>query len=365
MLITYHQHQTITKYNNFDLIRLFAASQVMLSHVASHLNIDLPYLRFISYFPGVPIFFFISGYLIFESYARLDGIKDKYKIFFINRILRIYPALYLCFFITVLLIYLSGYFVSQAVSFSEFVIWLGAQLTFFQFFNPEFLRHYGVGVVNGSLWTIAVEVQFYLLTPFIYYLYKNKKNLTLIIFILLVGFSFVNAHLNTWTTLFEKLVGVSFLPWVYMFMLGAYLQKNKKIQLLILRVNVLWYLIIYLVTYYLAERYSLGSANRLNILSFILLSCLVLKLAYIKPKLSTKLLKDNDISYGIYIYHMPLVNLFLFFNLTEKIDWFLLVIFGTLILATLSWFLLERPCLRLKSTIKRHYTVNQLSQKPN
>jgi peptidoglycan/LPS O-acetylase OafA/YrhL len=92
---------------------------------------------------------------------------------------------------------------------------------------------------------------------------------------------------------------------------------------------------------------------------------LVLKLAYIKPKLSNKLLKDNDISYGIYIYHMPLVNLFLFFNLTEKIDWLLLAIFGTLILATLSWFLLERPCLGLKSTVKRHYTNNQLPQKTN
>jgi peptidoglycan/LPS O-acetylase OafA/YrhL len=359
MLITQKHYQTITKYNNFDLIRLFAASQVMISHVASHLNIELLYLRFISFFPGVPIFFFISGYLIYESYERLEGIKEKYKIFYINRVLRIYPALYFCFFITLATIFFSGYFELHSPKLSEFLIWSGAQLTFFQFYNPNFFRNYGVGVVNGSLWTIAVELQFYLLTPLIYYLFKTRKTLLLIIFLVLMGLNFANAQLNTWTTLFEKLVGVSFVPWLYMFMLGAYVQQNKKLQDLIIRVNVLWYLTIYLIMYYLSERYALGSGNGLNVLSFVALSFLVFKLAYTKPTLSAVLLKNNDISYGIYIYHMPLVNLLLFFNLTESVIWFLLAIAGTLISAVLSWYLLERPCLSLKSLLKSRYIAGQ------
>ena len=35
--------------------------------------------------------------------------------------------------------------------------------------HPDFLRGYGVGVLNGSLWTIPVELQFYALVPLIYW----------------------------------------------------------------------------------------------------------------------------------------------------------------------------------------------------
>jgi peptidoglycan/LPS O-acetylase OafA/YrhL len=172
-----------------------------------------------------------------------------------------------------------------------------------------------------------------------------------------MGLNLANAQLNTWTTLFEKLAGVSFVPWLYMFMLEAYVQQNKKLQDLIISVNVLWYLTIYLIMYYLSERYALGSSNGLNVLSFVALSCLVFKLEYTKPMLTAALLKNNDISYGIYIYHMPLVNLLLFFNLTESVIWFLLAIAGTLMSAVLSWYLLEKPCLSLKSLLKSRYTA--------
>jgi peptidoglycan/LPS O-acetylase OafA/YrhL len=47
----------------------------------------------------------------------------------------------------------------------RFLACLAAQLTIGQFYNPAFLRGFGVGVLNGSLWTIPVELQFYLLLP--------------------------------------------------------------------------------------------------------------------------------------------------------------------------------------------------------
>lgn len=50
--------------NNFDLIRLFTALQVAILHMDRHLNLNLSFANFLAYFPGVPIFFFISGYLI-------------------------------------------------------------------------------------------------------------------------------------------------------------------------------------------------------------------------------------------------------------------------------------------------------------
>ena len=53
--------------NNFDLIRLLAAMQVAVSHANGHLESELS-IPLLSYFPGVPIFFLVSGFLICLSY---------------------------------------------------------------------------------------------------------------------------------------------------------------------------------------------------------------------------------------------------------------------------------------------------------
>ena len=97
--------------NNFNLIRLFAALQVAIVHSASYLDINLQFLQFLNLFPGVPIFFFISGYLIIKSFRN----SYKLKNFFYNRILRIYPGLYFCFFITVISIIISQYLKSDGL----------------------------------------------------------------------------------------------------------------------------------------------------------------------------------------------------------------------------------------------------------
>jgi peptidoglycan/LPS O-acetylase OafA/YrhL len=145
--------------NNFDLIRLFAALQVVLMHGYSHLDIvDIGLSKVLSYFPGVPIFFFISGYLISSSYANKGNIFQ----YTINRAVRIYPALIVCTLLSVLAVYLTGYFSSYKGGVSEFFLWILGQISFVQFYNPDFMREFGTGVLNGSLWTISVELQLYL-----------------------------------------------------------------------------------------------------------------------------------------------------------------------------------------------------------
>jgi peptidoglycan/LPS O-acetylase OafA/YrhL len=56
--------------NNFDLIRILAASQVLLVHQFNSFKVNMGDLTFVTLFPGVPIFFFISGYLVAISYER-------------------------------------------------------------------------------------------------------------------------------------------------------------------------------------------------------------------------------------------------------------------------------------------------------
>src|SRR5512143_1999532 len=56
--------------NNFDLIRLLAALQVAFHHLIQQLKIEPSGIIFssifkiTSLFPGVPVFFFVSGFLI-------------------------------------------------------------------------------------------------------------------------------------------------------------------------------------------------------------------------------------------------------------------------------------------------------------
>ena len=340
--------------NNFDIIRLFAATQVALSHTVSHLNIKMPPMFYlVDIFPGVPIFFFISGYLIYQSFSNLQ--INKIKIFFANRILRLYPALFFCFILTFLSLYFCGYLSNQSILPKELISWAFTQLTFFQFYNPDFLRSFGVGAINGSLWTIAVELQFYILTPPLFLLYKNYKKASIALGVILILANLGNTFLNDKNTIMTKLIGVSFAPWFYMFMVGAYISTNKKLQVKILSLNPFIYLTLYIASYLLALKLNLGTGNGINFISYILLCLLIFKCAYTIPSLSKIVLGGNDISYGIYIFHMPIVNLLLFYKLEGSAISFLTAIVLTFGIAIVSWLCVEKPSLKLKKIALRRY----------
>ena len=58
--------------NSFNAVRLLAALQVAYLHTVFHLKLDpRPWEGIIVQFPGVPIFFAVSGYLVFDSLLRL------------------------------------------------------------------------------------------------------------------------------------------------------------------------------------------------------------------------------------------------------------------------------------------------------
>ena len=343
--------------NNFDLIRLAAASQVALGHAISHLYPHGEWLRVLSYFPGVPVFFFVSGYLIYGSFNNIENRTrtNRLTIFFTNRVLRLYPALILCFFLTLLAIYLSGYLRTVQFTHLQFATWIATALTFFQFYNPDFLRGYATGVANGSLWTISVELQFYLLTPLIFVLMRRRKKLAVALFVILLFANLGNTFLNPTVSVGQKLVNVSFVPWIYMFLVGAYVSTSKPLRDWALSRKWSHVIVLYLLVYYISEKFNLGVANAINPVAFLILATLLLKMAYSNPDLTYKLLRKNDISYGVYIYHNPIVNVLIYKHLAGT----LLSVFVTMALTPLfafaSWKLVERPALNLKKIALRRY----------
>jgi len=341
--------------NNFDLIRLFAASQVAILHVISYVSPHLnssPLATLLDIFPGVPIFFFISGILISRSFEKTGDIADYAR----NRILRIYPALHICVIFNLIIVALTGYFTLNNVSFFEIFTLYLAKATIFQFYNPDFMRHFGDGVLNGSLWTICVELQFYCLMPIVYRLIispdKKRTNFglgTIIVISILINRLLYRIAPDYATTNMWKLLRVSFAPWIYMFLFGVAIQINFGFFSKLLKKYSMGIALPVYIAFALATRNAgFSFINSVSPIIFFPLVFTVLATAYSAPSLAKRLLCGNDISYGIYIYHVPVMNMFLYYGLTGA-GWHATAILGlSLVLALCSWFLLERPSLQAK-----------------
>lgn len=344
----------IPRVNNFDLIRLVAALQVVFMHSFFHLKINNELLKnffekFIQYFPGVPIFFTVSGFLIFWAFDRNPNLKK----YITNRILRLYPALYICLSITIILLFLFS--TKSLINQTSFYIWLAAQMSFFQFYTPEILRFWGVGTPNGSLWTIAVEVQFYILVPIIYFLIKRIKGSYVLFFFFLtsvcLNIYFSNINIST----LSKLSGVSILPYLFNFLVGSffyfYWNKLKKI----IENKFLVWICAYIIYFNIFGNflsYQINSYHIVNIFNFIsviFLSITTLSFAFSFNSLSERLLKRQDISYGIYIYHMLVGNTLLTLGFQGSLFSFISVFIVTILLSLLSWNFIEKKALSLKS----------------
>lgn len=345
--------KNIPSINNFDLIRFLAAVQVLYMHSMEHLKIDgivaVFYDTFLQYFPGVPIFFTVSGFLIFRSFDLNNNLKK----YIINRTLRLFPALCVCIFFTaLLLIFFSS---QQLLSNTKFYLWVLGQISIFQFYTPDILRFWGVGTPNGSLWTISVEIQFYILVPIVFIIFKKLKS-NIFLFILIFFSILLNIIMATTTeSIPHKLFFVSVVPYLFNFLSGAffyvYWEELKRVVenkfLMFISIYMIYFSIFGVILNY--ELYSYKIHNIFQIITPILLSVTVLSFAFSFNNLSEKILKNNDISYGIYIYHMLIVNTLIATGYQYKSILLFFTLGLTLIVATLSWKTIEKPSLRMKN----------------
>ena len=144
-----------------DGLRGIAVLMVVWYHVwqISWLSAPLPMLQFIpeSGFLGVDIFFFISGFVISYPFvqATLEAKRrPTWAHFAYRRAVKIVPS----YFLSIALMYAIGYAATQGGGGPAFDI-----TTHVLFIHNWFAQSYGS--INGVLWTLAVEVQFYVLFP--------------------------------------------------------------------------------------------------------------------------------------------------------------------------------------------------------
>lgn len=355
--------------NNFDLIRLLAAGQVVLAHAIGHTELaaKLPtwgkqVFDALMMLPGVPIFFVISGFLISQSFERNP---DDWKGYFWRRGLRILPALWVCLLVTLGALGYFGFLGAEFVLTKTFAAWLAGQMSFAQFYNPEHFRDFGIGVANGALWTITVELQFYLFVPLSHWVIRNAGAGRKIVSAL--GWLVFLASFSTYCVMDDKVNGpggysdapvlykllfVTLLPHLWMFMLGWFLHRHFDKARVWLEGKFLWYFGAYVLFMaglaafipFRSPLFYLAYLPSRTILAFATISA-----AYSARSLSTKLLRGADLSYGTYLYHSVVINVFVEMGWLTGFTAVIPIYAASIALALLSWFLIEKPALAMKS----------------
>ena len=320
------------------MIRLLAAIEVMYGHTLNHLSLDKVHIfgDFIGFFSGVPIFFTMSGFLIWWSIGRSNSFGGYLK----KRFWRIFPELWVAVAVE-LIVLLCIY--HQSINWSQLGVFAIAQSTVFQFWTPDCLRGYGCGCPNGSLWTICVLIQFYFIAYFVYKALHGRKNAVwLIAFIASICVSMIlpliKEHIPE---IAGKLLGLTLLPYFWMFLIASFVAEKKDEVLSFLK-QYWWAFMVALLIVKFTDFDFLAGYKVLN--TILLFLCLT-GVAYVFPKLNVK----TDISYGLYIYHMTVVNALIELGYTGN-QWLLWVVAAmTLLLAWVSKKTVGNLAMRMKS----------------
>ncbi len=381
-------------------LRGFACLMVVTIHCAPprksiiYDNIDLSWLMFSHGAIAVWILFVLSGYLmgkVFYTKRYTVDIAGVLK-FWRNRALRILPLYYFAVLILSIFVY------PEVLKFSNW----GYLLRIFTFTYHPYISFTAVKF-NDVFWSLSTEVQFYLIVPFIYSLIQNRLNKQKKVFI--IGFLIIIATFIIRGLLwigFQKQItqemGYAFKYWytplivnLDLFLCGFLLNpliQNSKVNwnqtktLITKIIAVTLIILLYLFSahhLYHQELWNLPNRSGgwrtlttiliLQPLTAIITSFFIF--AFEKDvyqnftkneKLSSSTILKNplrileivgNLSYGIYIWHMPIITrTYEVFNAEIPIEAFYIRLTATLILSTLlstvTYYLVELPFAKWK-----------------
>ena len=343
------------------------------------------YLRF--GWVGVDLFFVLSGFLITDILLRMKNslpVKEFFSKFYGRRMIRILPLYYFYLLILAIIalavphINLSPLITNYEHEFNH-NIWY-AFFYVYDFFSAS--AAYESTWTFIHLWSLSVEEQFYLIWPLLILLTPKKHFKKLCLCAIALGPLFrlittlVFRH-HLFPFLSSSPEGATYvLPFsqVDAFALGAYISRfdipRPRLQLLalLLIIPIVGIITDYLVTgQYVLATLGYGLPLRgaykevwgyslLNYLFAVLIYC-VIRTKLFQSDLSGSIISYiGKISYGLYIYHYFIiaivVSLFKKYSLPHYLGapgvfWTALIL--TIIVASLSYYLLEKPILNLKT----------------
>ncbi|MCB1695017.1 MAG: acyltransferase [Halioglobus sp.] len=281
-------------------------------------------------------FFAISGYLVTASLLR-RGVLD----YSVSRVLRIFPALVVCVLATVFVLgpVFSSLGTREYLSSPGTVGYLSNALAFLamKWQLPGVFEHNTLSAVNGSLWTLTVEVRCYLALAIVGALLlrfnRTASNVVLLLILLWGVFFFASIPLLGVNGRWAR-------PALY-FLIGVCLFVNRKSVVLDLRLALAALVLAYLSFGQPWFDYTFPPA----------LAYLIFYLAYATRFIATDR-KIGDISYGMYIYAWP-VQQIVAEVLPGHTPYFNTLVSSIAVigLACISWHYLEKPVLGLKKVL--------------
>jgi peptidoglycan/LPS O-acetylase OafA/YrhL len=346
--------RSIRRENNLNLLRLIAASAVLFSHAFDFHGEHDWFHNYFGYSGGwlaVSLFFSMSGYLIYNSIMNSRSVLS----FTVARCLRIFPGLIVMLLVTTILL---GMFISTRQN-SEFF----ADIQTWKYISGNavlYLPSYtlpGVfdgnmykGVVNGSLWTLRFEFTCYILTLlfFVTGFYKSNKRFLISVSVILLAYvgyiAFGIATGRQGVVLFDG-NSLSKLHRLYFaFFLGVCYAKWEQW----LSINPIAVLVAWGCCFLFHDTYL---TSTLLIVSTFMTA---FWLAALRGKVFSTARRIPDVSYGIYIYAFPIQQVIAqFFPQLHPIGNASVGLVLTIIPATLSWYLVEKPALKFKSVFAR------------
>jgi peptidoglycan/LPS O-acetylase OafA/YrhL len=337
-MATWQAHRS----NNFDFVRLLAAMSVLVSHQFALHAMPEPLVFQYQTLGGyaVMVFFAISGYLIAASWQADPNLKR----FAARRLLRIWPGL-LC---TVILCGLVlGPLVTQVPLRTYFT-------------DPTTLRFFGTGlfkvspflpgvfpnsplayIPNGVLWTIPIELRCYGYLAILGLLGIFRVRWLMLVLLLGVSIWYYGIHdaekvfKDTHTHMFELEYATFFFAGSCIYLFRDYcLIGMRKLMGIVITIGL--------------GALAYVSGHEL-IAAFVLTPYLALACGTESFPVLRRFGRFGDLSYGVYIYAFPVQQTTIW--LTPKLtiyQHFAIAIPVTLVMAWLSWHLIEKVALSRK-----------------
>jgi peptidoglycan/LPS O-acetylase OafA/YrhL len=330
--------------NNFDVLRLTAAGLVLVSHSwALTGNTSPTFAGDTLGGIGVGIFFAISGFLVSASWD-LDPRVHAYAL---KRFLRLWPAL-------IVVVVLCAYALGPLVTIFPLDTYLSSTTRDYVTSNVVLETRYALpgvftdqpsSAMNGSLWTLPLEVKAYAIVLALGVLRLIRRPAVLVA--LGAGLTWLLAapaekrpH-----TIAHWIGGPIQARLVLCFVGGALLYALRD------RIRLDWRIALLAALVWMES--SRISYVQASVAWAITLPYLVAFAAYETPRALRWLVKPGDLSYGLYLWAYPVQQMVLFTWGRDLAPGWLLAIAGTVAygVAFCSWRFIEAPALRLKQSL--------------